>query len=226
MAGDPLASHASSPRELKERLDAERRGVAFLAFRDGDDRQRIVSLGDVGDRVTVGRHAASDLALVWDAETSRLHATLERVGEHWTVVDEGTSRNGTFLNGERISGRRRLADGDQLRFGATAVAFRLPGDEIGELTAVPQDTAAPLLSEAQRRVLVALCRLTRSSGGYAVPATNRQIADDVNLSVDGVKTHLRALFSKFGLDGVPNNEKRVRLVERALGTGAVAEHEL
>ena len=34
-------------------------------------------------------------------------------------MDDGLSRNGTFVNGERLSGRRRLTDGDTLRFGGT-----------------------------------------------------------------------------------------------------------
>ena len=54
------------------------------------------------------------------------------------------------------------------------------------------------LSEAQRRVLVALCRPFKESSGYATPATNQQIAAELFLTVDAVKTHLRALFAKFG----------------------------
>ena len=46
------------------------------------------------------------------------------------------------------------------------------------------------------------------------------------LSLDAVKSHMRALFARFGLDDLPQNEKRVRLVERALQTGTVSEHEL
>jgi len=34
-----------------------------------------------------------------------------------------------------------------------------------------------------------------------------------------VKTHLRVLFAKFGIDGLPQNAKRVRLVELALRAG-------
>jgi hypothetical protein len=226
MVGDPIGPHASSPSELRDRLALERRGVAFMAFRDGDDRQRIVALDADRERLTVGRTAGSDVAFPWDREVSRLHATLENVGGHWTLVDEGTSRNGTFLNGERVTGRRRLADGDRVRMGNTVLVLRLPGDDPDDLTAVPGATEAPLLSEAQRRVLVALCRPYGQGADYPVPATSRRIADDVGISVDGVKTHLRTLFSRFGLDGVANNEKRVRLVERALETGAVSPDEL
>ena len=65
------------------------------------------------------------------------------------------------------------------------------------------------LSEAQRRVLVALCRPFKDATGYVTPATNQQIADELFLSVDAVKTHLRALFAKFGIEDLPQNQKRI-----------------
>ena len=60
----------------------------------------------------------------------------------------------------------------------------------------------------------------------ARPATNQEIADELFLSVEAVKSHLRVLFGKCGLESVPQSEKRVRLVEHALRTGLVADHEL
>src|ERR1700754_5334119 len=103
----------SSPADVKARLDAERRGEPFLLFRDGDGAQVIVTLAGP---VTIGRRAERDVALTWDSEVSRLHAELEPVGPDWTVVDDGLSRNGTYLNGERVNGRRRLRAGDRPGF--------------------------------------------------------------------------------------------------------------
>ena len=57
-----------------------------------------------------------------------MHAALERLGGEWTVVDDGLSRNGTYVNGERVTARRRLHDGDVVRVGGTAIAFRAPGE--------------------------------------------------------------------------------------------------
>jgi hypothetical protein len=71
-------------------------------------------------------------------------------------------------------------------------------------------------------VLVALCRPFKETSGYVTPATNQQIAAELFLSVDAVKTHLRALFAKFWVEQLPQNQKRVRLVELAL-TGAVTQ---
>jgi ATP/maltotriose-dependent transcriptional regulator MalT len=74
-------------------------------------------------------------------------------------------------------------------------------------------------------VLVALCRPCKG-GSYATPASNQQIADEVFLSVDAVKTHLRALFNDFGLAHLPQNQKRATLAERAMQLGVVGPTEL
>jgi hypothetical protein len=57
--------------------------------------------------------------LPWDSAVSQVHAALERVGDDWTLVDDGSSRNGAFLNGERVYDRRTLRDGDVMRIGLT-----------------------------------------------------------------------------------------------------------
>ena len=48
--------------------------------------------------------------------------------EGWVLVDDGTSRNGSYVNGRPLVHRRALADGDVLRFGETHVVFRAPGE--------------------------------------------------------------------------------------------------
>ena len=82
------------------------------------------------------------------------------------------------------------------------------------------------LTESQRAVLLALCRPFKHGSAYAVPATNQHIAAELFLSPDAVKTHLRALFAKFGVEELPHNQKRLRLVERALQSGVVRDHDL
>src|SRR3954447_15451997 len=210
----------SSPQEVKARLDAERRGGPFLVYRDDAGAQIIVSL----DRpLTVGRRPERDIALTWDSEVSRLHAQLEPVGPDWTVVDDGLSRNGTYGNGQRISGRKRLKDGDRIVLGEPPITFRAPRDAT-DSTAAIKLSGPVTLSEGQRRVLVALCRPLKDSA-YATPATNKAIADEVHLSVDAVKSHLRVLFERFGLDELPQNSKRARLAAVALVDGVIRQHE-
>ena len=220
---DPLARHGSSAAELKERLAAEREGGMFLVYRDDGGRQRILPLA--GERITVGRGAGADVRLAWDDRVSRTHAELALVGGAWAVSDDGLSTNGTFCNGERVHGRRRLEDGDQLRFGRTVVAFRAPVLADGATTALASDGAAAAISDTQRRVLVALCRPLRDSA-FAAPATNQSIAAEVFLGVDAVKAHLRALYRKLDIEELPQNAKRARLAELAFHHGLISEHDL
>jgi pSer/pThr/pTyr-binding forkhead associated (FHA) protein len=86
--------------------------------------------------VTLGRGPAADVWLAWDDQVSRVHAQLDRVGDDWLVVDDGLSANGTFLNDERVSGRRRLRDGDVLRIGGTELVYRAPLEGDGSATVV------------------------------------------------------------------------------------------
>ena len=107
---------ARSGGEVKARLLAERAGRPFLVLRDGAERQRILDLdGEAKPTTTVGRSDRADVAIVWDGEVSRLHAEIQCAAGEWLVVDDGLSSNGTFVNGQRIAGRRRLADGDAIR---------------------------------------------------------------------------------------------------------------
>jgi FHA domain/Bacterial regulatory proteins, luxR family len=212
--------HRSTPAELQARLAAERRGEPFLLFHDGAGRQVLHELSP-GEPVTVGRGTDCTVALGWDREISRLHAQLEPVGLHWVLVDDGLSRNGSFVNGERVLGRRVLRDGDRLCFGDTPVLYRASaGSGASSTIGVATGPSSIPLTPAQRRILVALCRPVRDSAFYT-PMTNREIAEELSLSVDAVKAHLRTLFERFGLESLPQNEKRARLAATALLQGIV-----
>lgn len=56
---------------------------------------------------------------------------------------------------------------------------------------------------------------------FQTPATNQEIAEQVFLSVDAVKAHLRTLYRKFAIEDLPHNRKRARLVELAIAAGYV-----
>jgi pSer/pThr/pTyr-binding forkhead associated (FHA) protein len=216
--------HASTPAELAARLAAERAGGPFLLYRDADGRQTITPL-DTAVPMTIGRRPDNGVALAWDAEVSRVHAQLEPVGSDWALIDDGLSRNGTYVNGERVAGRRRLRDGDRLCFGETPVLFRAPASESSLSTAVVGlQPGSIALTEAQRKVLIALCRPLKDSA-YATPATNRAIAEEAHMSVDAVKAHLRLIFERMGLDDLPQNQKRARLAALALVNGLVHQHD-
>jgi pSer/pThr/pTyr-binding forkhead associated (FHA) protein len=224
--GSPLDAHVASPEELRDRIAAERRGSPFLVYRTDAGEQVLVDLGGANARLTIGRRPSNEVALEWDSRVSRVHAALERVGEDWSVMDDGLSHNGTWVNGERITGRRRLADGDTISVGATVLVFRAPP---GSSASRPTVSAVgphlgELLTPAQRRVLVALCRPFKDSA-YASPASNQRIADELVVSVDTVKGTLRALFEAFGIEDLPQNEKRSSLALQALRTGVISRRD-
>jgi predicted component of type VI protein secretion system len=199
---------------------------AVLIYRDDEGAQRFFPLEGTSS-LTIGRSSGCDVRLTWDERVSRVHAALELVGSDWTVVDDGLSRNGTFLNGERLNGRRRLHDGDTLVLGSTSFNFRNTARGSTQLTKVGEQlVTAASLSPTQRQIVTALCRPYKHDDPYATPASNQQIADELFLSVDAVKTHLRALFQKFRIEDLPQNQKRVKLVERVLGLGLVSRKDL
>lgn len=225
MARGPVPAETAG--ELKERIDAERRGVPFLIYRDEEGSQLVCALADDRQRLSIGRSEAADVSLPFDAEVSRVHAELERLGEEWTLADDGLSRNGSFVNGERVVGRRRLRDGDVLRFGDTPILFRSPSRAAADETvAATERPGVAVVTETQRRVLVALCRPFSAGSEFATPATNKQIAEEVFLSVDAVKANLRALFQRFEVGDLPQNKKRIRLAELAVHSGVVSPRDL
>jgi hypothetical protein len=128
MADGPVDNgpEPASPEEREQQLFAERHGDPYLMYRTPDGRLQILSLPGSWDQVNIGRSPAAEVSLHWDAEVSRVHAQLERLGDDWAVVDDGLSRNGSFVNDERLSGRRRLRNGDRLRVGRTWISFHAP----------------------------------------------------------------------------------------------------
>jgi predicted component of type VI protein secretion system len=228
MTGAPPSAASGIGRSAADTaalIAAERTGSPFLLWRDHDDVQQVFAL-DAQARVTIGRRETNDIALPRDPETSRIHAVLEQVGGDWTVTDDGLSRNGTFVGGSRISHRRRLIDGDTLRIGQTIIVFRLPGHSSTMTHAGDVWPTVESLTTTQRRILIALARPYKQAGGFAIPATNQQIADEVFLGVDAVKNHLRLLFKRFELAHLPQSSKRARLVECAFRWGLVSERDL
>ncbi len=221
----PHALHRATPVELKERIEAERRRRPFLLLRDGDGVQRIIDLDGAPERLTIGRSATSEVAVPWDGEVSRVHASLERVGDEWTIVDDGRSRNGSYVDGRRVQGRRRLRDGDVIVVGRTALVFRAPTGRESVRTDTSDQIAVPRISAGQRRVLIALCRPC-AAGSFAVAASNRQIAEDLVIGVETVKTHMSALVEAFALGDLPQHQKRATLAQRALASGLVSLSDL
>ncbi|MGH3043018.1 MAG: FHA domain-containing protein [Gaiellaceae bacterium] len=89
-------------------------------------RSRVVPVGQVVEAgpvpTTIGRSDDNVLVLDGDDYASGHHARVES-GLDGTWVVDLDSTNGTYVNGERIEGRRRLHEGDLLQVGDTELIF-------------------------------------------------------------------------------------------------------
>src|SRR5882757_9345522 len=128
-----------------------------------------------GQRVTVGKASTNLVSLKHDSTVSRLHAVLENLGFAWSVRDVG-SRNGTYLNGEKIAAERVLRSGDELRVCKSRLIFWevKEGDETtaseATVSGVPAQRPPPL-TRRELEVLVVLCRTLVSDGPFPAAAS-------------------------------------------------------
>jgi pSer/pThr/pTyr-binding forkhead associated (FHA) protein len=181
----------------------------------GHLRVRVVAL--VNASYAIGSDGDSaDLALE-DSTVSSVHAVLERVGNTWLIRDVG-SRNGTRLNGERLTSQRRLRDGEEILVGRTRLLFRdrdqprRPATDA--LASPPAD-----LTRMERRTLIELCRPLLSHNAFQPPASVREIAARLFVGKNAVQAHLTSLYDKFGIHQDAN--RRVLLANEAVQRGAV-----
>ena len=192
-----------------------------LIYVDPNGTRRSVTLARRG-LVTLGRRPEADVSLPWDAEISRLHAELmERAGE-WVVIDDGLSQNGTFVNGMRVEGRRRLTDGDLITIGRTNLTFCDPREPSADVTlALPEMQPVRSYSEQQQRVLRRLCRPLLGDGLGVEPESDRDIAADLGLTEVVVGQELDAVAHTFGYGELPVQERRLRTALTAIRSGLV-----
>lgn len=100
-----------------------------LIVRGGPEKGKEIPLTQ--DVLTIGRSADSDI-VIDDRLASRSHAQLEREHGQYVIADCG-SRNGTFVNGQRISERYVLRDGDEIQIGLEYAALYIDPEATGAL---------------------------------------------------------------------------------------------
>lgn len=175
-----------------------------------------------GNRVTVGKAATNAVALEHDPTVSRLHAILENHGSAWSIRDVG-SRNGTFVNGEKIAFEQVLRPGDEVRIGKSRLVYlqaRQSGEPVDEATIVPDAAQLPpRLTRREVDVLMVLCRPLVSEDPFPEPASVRRMAGELYVTEAAVKQHLQNLYDKFAIP--TEGDRRVRLANEALRRGAV-----
>jgi DNA-binding CsgD family transcriptional regulator len=172
-------------------------------------------------RVTIGKASTNLVALDHDATVSRLHAVLENLGHAWSIRDLG-SRNGTYINGDKISAEKVLRSGDELRVGQSRLVYwevRESADPSAKDETISVGPAAPRLTPRELEVLVVLCRPLVSDNPFPEPASVRRMASELFVSEAAVKQHLQNLYDKFAIPA--EGERRVRLANEAIRRGAV-----
>src|SRR5262245_49098809 len=175
-----------------------------------------------GERVTVGKAETNLVSLKHDSTVSRVHAVLENLGFAWSIRDVG-SRNGTYLNGEKISAERVLRSGDELRVGKSRLIFwEVKPDEasLNEATIAAEPTQpTPRLTRRELEVLMVLCRPLVSDDPFPEPASVRRMALELFVTEAAIKQHLQNLYDKFAIPS--EGDRRVRLANEAIRRGAV-----
>ncbi len=113
--------------------------VPELAITSPDGSSRTIRLE--GNGLSLGRSAASELCFPEDVGLSRQHMAIEKAGTEWTVRDLG-SKNGTFLNGMRITETCRLRPGDRIVASRVAIVYS-PAETDSNRTVLFEGTPAP-----------------------------------------------------------------------------------
>lgn len=143
-------------------------------------------------RITIGRSEENDLVIGHDSTVSRHHAVLEKIDARWRVRDL-RSRNGTYVNGGRVSSPTTVNPGDRLKFGDTSVTFigsssnqdpvldTMQSDELGQ-------APGPRLTNREREIIRLVCD----------GRTDAQIAASLMISLKTVHSHLDRIRDKTG----------------------------
>jgi pSer/pThr/pTyr-binding forkhead associated (FHA) protein len=100
--------------------------LASLLFRSGDFKGRRLPIKV--PVVNIGRGDYNDI-VISDPSVSTMHAKLQRREAVWILTDMG-STNGTFVEGERLSGETPLSPGTTLRFGDVITLFEPLDDKV------------------------------------------------------------------------------------------------
>ncbi len=128
-------------------------------------------------RMTIGRSSRNDIC-IGDPFASRLHAELKREGDQVYLVDAG-SANGTYINGQRITGTVPLYPGDLIRIGETEIEYSAGDDLLSGATVflsgsaaqqLPADTITSPIASRSTSDLISSIQSGSISGEMRIPS--------------------------------------------------------
>lgn len=102
--------------EIAAAVSSIERSVPTLTVLTGSSTGQTLKLRST---ITIGRATEAELRIADDG-ISRHHARIHYAGEIASLEDLA-SRNGTFVNGKRVTARQDLADGDKIQLGRSTV---------------------------------------------------------------------------------------------------------
>lgn len=222
-APDPTAPHSTADfrREEEVRLTGE----AYVRYRDGE-LFCAVALVPSTSVAYIGRDADCAVRIRCDERVSRRHARLIYGAGRWSIED-GPSRNGTFVDDKRTVGEQILADGVRITVGRTVLSFHARRAVVADAT-VPEEPPVQLLhpTPTQRKVLVELAR-PFLAGGADIPVapTNAAIASKLSYQVTTIRDAVSDLYRQAGL-ARGASDQRAELVRLAIREGAVGPGDL
>jgi FHA domain len=173
------------------------------------------------ETLTVGRSSQAQIIIGNDDGISRRHALLSRISGQWAIEDLG-ARNGTWLNGNALVGRRILRNGDEIRLGSTILGFRDYSDDDSSTLKGGQ---APPITGRQREVLVELCRPYFFSNSPTKKAASKaDIAAALFVGEPAVQAQLLNLYDRFGIEG-RRGERRDLLADIVMHKGVITRRD-
>ncbi len=135
-----------------------------------DGGQMVVKTGEV---CRVGRSAPAEIVLCNDTFLSGLHFSIQYGGKGWQVRDL-KSRNGTFLNGARIT-EATLKNGDRIYAGQTYFRIRIEDEPQSSFSLPPLEESQ--LKKPQQDALDALAKISEPLFALLDAARNDRILD-------------------------------------------------
>jgi DNA-binding CsgD family transcriptional regulator len=171
--------------------------VAWIELPDGE---RCLLKGNV---MRIGRDPANEMVLIGDPRVSRSHAELLLRQSQWIILDLGSS-NGTKVNNRRIE-QHPLRDGDRIQLGSTTIVYIAREDPNATEADGHVLAMRPDLTDRERQILALI----------AQGQTDRQIGEQLFISVSTVRSHLDRIGDKTGL------RRRAELTRLALDLGVV-----
>jgi pSer/pThr/pTyr-binding forkhead associated (FHA) protein/tetratricopeptide (TPR) repeat protein len=164
------ATVLQSENQIKGNADSET-GAPYLIIVDGP-RQGVKFPLIPGDNV-VGRVMGSEV-LLEDQSVSRRHAIITQSREGWTIDDQG-SKNGTFVNGQKISEKVTIGHGDVATIGI--YSFRLITKEVSE-----EEEAKPLPADWEGKTVMTASSQEEDTASMAEKAKEAEKAEEVSES--------------------------------------------